>query len=63
MLKRLKEYKEFIAILVFFFAGGVWLYADFVTKEWLTQEIKLLNANKLPSNKSKCMLRLLRLLV
>lgn len=44
MLKRLKEYKEFILILVVFLGGVFWLYRDFVTKERLADAIDDLTA-------------------
>jgi len=37
LLKSFKEYKEFIAILVFFIGGVVWLYAAFATKSYVDE--------------------------
>ena len=34
-ISKLKEYKEFIGILVFFIAGAIWLFAYFATKNQL----------------------------
>ena len=33
LLSRLREYKEFIGIRVFFVAGILWIYGFFATKE------------------------------
>ena len=44
-LQRLKEYKEFIAILVFFFGGVLWILGYFATKKQVDDLRCLLNAN------------------
>jgi hypothetical protein len=43
MIERLKEYKELIAIIVFFFGGFFWLNDQFPTKKDLSNEIASLN--------------------
>jgi hypothetical protein len=43
MLEKLKEYKELIAIIVFFLGGFIWLNSQFPTKSDLTAEIGSLN--------------------
>ena len=43
MLEKLKEYKELIAIIVFFLGGFIWLNNQFPTKSDLTAEIGSLN--------------------
>jgi len=43
MLNKLKEYKELIAIIVFFLGGFFWLHNQFPTKKYLTEEIGSLN--------------------
>jgi flagellar motor component MotA len=43
MLEKLKEYKELIAIIVFFIGGFIWLTSQFPTKNDLTSEINSLN--------------------
>ncbi|MBL8028908.1 MAG: hypothetical protein JNL74_20960 [Fibrobacteres bacterium] len=43
MITKLKEYKELIAILVFFLGGFFWLNNRFSTKSDLQQEIASLN--------------------
>ena len=43
MLEKLKEYKELIAIIVFFLGGIFWLNNQFPTKDDLTQEVGSLN--------------------
>jgi hypothetical protein len=42
MLTKLKEYKEFIAILVFFIGGFIWLEKEFPKKSDLKSEVKIL---------------------
>ena len=44
MLKQLKAYKEFIAILVFFAGGILWIYGIFVTQEQLETTQKQIKA-------------------
>lgn len=44
-LNRLKEYKEFIAIVLFFLAGFLWIYGYFATKEQLSEVRCLMDAN------------------
>ena len=43
MLEKLKEYKELIAIIVFFLGGFIWLDTQFPTKSDLKAEIASLN--------------------
>ena len=43
MLEKLKEYKELIAIIVFFLGGFIWLDTQFPTKTDLKAEIASLN--------------------
>jgi hypothetical protein len=43
MLEKLKEYKEMIAIIVFFLGGFIWLNSQFPKKSDLTAEIGSLN--------------------
>ena len=43
MLQKLKEYKEIIAIVVFFLGGFIWLESQFPKKSDLKSEIKTLN--------------------
>ena len=43
MLEKLKEYKELIAIIVFFLGGFIWLNNQFPTKSDLTAEVGSLN--------------------
>lgn len=43
MLEKLKEYKELIAIIVFFLGGFIWLNNQFPTKSDLTAEMESLN--------------------
>ncbi len=43
MLEKLKEYKELIAIIVFFLGGFTWLNTQFPTKSDLKAEIASLN--------------------
>lgn len=43
MLEKLKEYKELIAIIVFFLGGFIWLNNQFPTKNDLKAEIGFLN--------------------
>lgn len=43
MLGKLKEYKELIAIIVFFLSGFIWLNNQFPTKDDLTEEVGSLN--------------------
>lgn len=43
MLQKLKEYKELIAIIVFFLGGFTWLNTQFPTKSDLKAEIASLN--------------------
>ena len=53
MLARLREYKEFIAILAFFIAGFLWIYGFFATKS----EVKTLtSATKSEVKTLKCLL-------
>lgn len=44
-LQRLNDFKEFIAILVFFLGGVVWIYDYFATKQQLVQFNCLLTAS------------------
>lgn len=43
MLEKLKEYKELVAIIVFFLGGFIWLNNQFPTKGDLKAEIGFLN--------------------
>jgi|APSaa5957512622_1039677.scaffolds.fasta_scaffold231735_1 hypothetical protein len=43
MIEKLKEYKELIAIIVFFLGGFLWLHNQFPTKNDLIKEIAFLN--------------------
>jgi hypothetical protein len=45
VLDRLKEYKELIAVLVFFLGGFTWIYGYFATKSQLIEMKCVLNAN------------------
>ena len=45
MLDKLKEYKEFLVILVFFAGGASWIYGYFATKAQLNEARCLLDAN------------------
>ena len=61
MLKRLKEYKEFLAILIFFSGGIFWIYTIFVTQDQLkfTQNQLENTQNVLQGQleKTQCLLR------
>ena len=43
MFNKLKEYKELVAIIVFFLGGFIWLNNQFPTKSDLTAEVETLN--------------------
>ena len=45
ILDRLKQYKEFIAIMVFFIGGFLWIYGFFATKGQLNELQCLTNLN------------------
>ncbi|WP_157973675.1 hypothetical protein [Tropicimonas sp. IMCC34043] len=45
LLGRLKDYKEFVAILVFFLGGLLWVYGVFATQKQVDQIKCLLNTN------------------
>src|SRR5262245_7951462 len=45
LLGTLKDYKEFIAILVFFIGGILWIFGYFATKKQLDELHCLMNAN------------------
>ena len=44
-VQRLKEYKEFVAVLVFFLGGVTWAYGVFATQQQINQLKCLLNTN------------------
>ena len=44
-LEKLKQYKEFIAIIIFFLGGFFWLQAEFPNKSDLNAQVGLLNTN------------------
>lgn len=43
MLEKLKEYKELIAIIVFFLGGFFWLQSEFPSKNDLKSQLKVIN--------------------
>lgn len=43
MLQKIKEYKELIAIIVFFLGGFIWLESQFPKKSYIKSEVKSLN--------------------
>lgn len=43
MLKKIKEYKELISIIIFFLGGFIWLNNQFPTKSDLSSEIGSIN--------------------